>query len=99
MVQDDLVSFEQVVKEKIQLFGQKLSQRLFDDGSQGYQGSSIDCRCGGSIKLMQHHPKDMNTVFGGIKFKRAYYYCPDYRDNSVMARHRYMMLSRDAPRT
>jgi len=99
MVQDDLVSLEQAVKEKIQLLGQRLSQRLVNDGSHGYQGSSIACRCGGSMKFVQHRPKDVHTVFGWIKVKRAYYYCPDCGGSSVMARRRYMRLSRDAPRT
>ena len=45
----------------------------------GYQGSSIACKCGHSMKFIQHRSRDIQTTFGWIRIKRAYYYCPDCR--------------------
>ena len=77
LVQDDLGTLEQTVKEKIQLLGQGLLQRLVDKRSNGYKGSSLACKCGGSMRFVQHRSRDIHTVFGWIKLKRAYYHCPD----------------------
>jgi len=77
LVQDDLGALEQTVKEKMQLLGQGLLQRLVDKRSNGYKGSSLACKCGGSMRFVQHRSRDIHTVFGWIKLKRAYYHCPD----------------------
>ena len=75
LIQEDLGALEQAVKEKLQLFGQSLLQRLVDYGPNGYKGSSIACQCGGSMRFVQHRSRDVHTVFGWIKVKRAYYHC------------------------
>ncbi len=73
---NDLGSLEMLVKEKMQLLGQGLLQRLVDRQPNGYKGSSMACKCGGSMKFMQHRSKDIHTLFGWITVKRAYYHCP-----------------------
>lgn len=83
LVQNDLGVLEQAVIEKMQLLGKGLLQKLLDSGSHGYQGSSIACRCGDSMKFVQHRPKNIHTVFGWIKVKRSYYYCPNCGDSLV----------------
>ncbi len=75
LIKDDLGALEQVAKEKIQLLGQGLLQRLVNRRPNGYKGSSILCECGGSMKFIQHRPRDIHTLFGWIKIKRAYYHC------------------------
>jgi len=77
LIQEDLGALEQAVKEKLQLFGQALLQRLVDYGPNGYKGSSIACQCGGSMRFVQHRSRDVHTVFGWIKVKRAYYHCSE----------------------
>ena len=72
---NDLGSLEILVKEKLQLLGQGLLQRLVDRGANGYKGSSMACKCGGSMKFMQHRSKDIHSLFGWITVKRAYYHC------------------------
>jgi hypothetical protein len=72
----DLGSLEVLLKEKLQLLGKGLLQRLVDRGANGYKGSSMPCNCGGSVKFIQHRSKDIHTVFGWITVKRAYYRCP-----------------------
>ena len=83
LAQNDLGALEKAIKEKMQLLGKGLLQKLLDSGSHGYQGSSIACRCGESMKFVQHRPKDIHTVLGWIKVKRSYYYCPDCGDSFV----------------
>jgi len=77
LVQHDLGKMEHLMKQKMQLLGQALLQRLVDSQNNGYQGTSIPCGCGGSIKFVQHRSRDVHTLFGWIKVERAYYYCPD----------------------
>jgi len=74
---NDLGSLEMLVKEKMQLLGQGLLQRLVDRGANGYKGGSMACKCGSSMKFIQHRSKDIHTLFGWITVKRAYYHCPD----------------------
>lgn len=72
---NDLDGLEELLKEKLQLLGQGLLQRLVDRGANGYEGSSIACNCGGSMKFVQHRSKDIHTLFGWVTVKRAYYHC------------------------
>ncbi|MFQ6036958.1 MAG: ISKra4 family transposase [Sedimentisphaerales bacterium] len=83
LVQDDLGALEEAVKVKMQQLGQGLLQRLVDRGANGYKGSSIACKCGGSMKFIQHRSKDIHTLFGWIKAKRAYYHCPNCGESLV----------------
>lgn len=68
---------EQAVMQMMMSLGKGLLQRVVDSGTNGYQGSSIPCECGGSMKFVQHRTKDIHTLFGWIKLKRAYYHCPE----------------------
>lgn len=75
LVSHNFADLERVVKEKMQLLGQGLLQRMVNLKPNGYQGSSIACKCGRSMKFIQHRSRDIQTTFGWIKIKRAYYYC------------------------
>ncbi len=79
LVTADLGVLEHAVRQKLQILGQGLLQRLVDNRSNGYQGSSISCKCGGSMKFIQHRPRGIHSIFGWITVRRAYYYCPDCR--------------------
>jgi len=77
LVQHDLGTMEELIKQKMQLLGKGLLQRMVNRYSNGYKKSSIACKCGGSMKFIQHRPKYVHTLFGWIKIRRAYYRCPD----------------------
>ncbi|MFQ6036972.1 MAG: ISKra4 family transposase, partial [Sedimentisphaerales bacterium] len=77
LVQQDLGAMEELLKKKMQLLGQGLLQRLVNRNANGYQKSSIACKCGGWMKFIQHRPKYVHTLFGWIRIRRAYYRCPD----------------------
>jgi hypothetical protein len=77
LVVNDLGNLEEMVKAKMHQLGKGLLQRLVDRQSNGYNGSSIACNCGNSMKFIQHRSKDIHTLFGWIRIKRAYYHCAD----------------------
>lgn len=74
---DNLGALEDAIKSTMQQLGQGLLQRMVDRSGNGYKGSSIACKCGGSMKFIQHRSKAIHTLFGWITIKRAYYHCPD----------------------
>ena len=41
----------------------------------GYQGPSVPCRCGGSMRYVSDRSKTFLTVLGDLTLKRAYYRC------------------------
>jgi len=73
----DFGKLEQVVMAMMMSFGKGLLQRIVDSGVNGSQGSSIPCKCDNSMKFVQHRPRDIHSLFGWIKIKRAYYHCSD----------------------
>ena len=74
---DDLGKLEQAVMKMMMSLGKGLLQRLVDSDANGSQGSSIPCKCDNSMKFVQHRPRDIHSLFGWIKIKRAYYHCSD----------------------
>jgi hypothetical protein len=74
-VTGDLGGLEQAVLTTMLSLGNGLLQRLLEQGSKGYQGSSMPCRCGHSMRFIQHREKDLHTLFGWVKIRRAYYHC------------------------
>ena len=77
LVEDDLGSLEDVVIEKMRLLGQGLLQRLVDRGANGYKGSSLLCKCGGSMRFVNHRKRNVRILLGWITIQRAYYHCPE----------------------
>jgi hypothetical protein len=75
LVAGDLGALEAAVKTKMEQLGQGLLQRLVQRQPNGYKGSYISCNCGGSKRFVEHRAKDINTIFGWIKTRRAYYHC------------------------
>jgi len=73
----DFGKLEQAVMAMMMSFGKGLLQRIVDSGVNGSQGSSIPCKCDNSMKFVQHRPRDIHSLFGWIKIKRAYYHCSD----------------------
>jgi len=72
----DLGTLESAVATVVRQLGQGLLQRLVSRQPNGYKGSSMACDCGCSMRFVGHRCRDVHTVFGWIKVKRAYYYCP-----------------------
>lgn len=77
LMRDDLGKLEAAIRDKMQLLGRGLLQRVAGCQRNGYQGSSICCSCGESMRFVQHRKRDVHTTFGWIKISRAYYHCAD----------------------
>ncbi len=73
----DFENTEQAATAMIMSFGKGLLQRAVDSTRNGYKGSSITCECGRSMKFVQHRHRDIHTLFGWIRLKRAYYHCQE----------------------
>ncbi len=73
----DLGVLESSVKQKLELLGKGLLQRLVERSNNGYRGSRIRCDCGGTLRFVNSRVKNINTIFGWIKIRRAYYHCAD----------------------
>ncbi len=68
---------EQAVMQMMLSLGQGLLQRVVNRQPNGRQGNSIACKCGGSLRFLQDRSRQIHTLMGWIKLKRAYYRCPD----------------------
>jgi hypothetical protein len=79
----DFDKLEQAVMTMVMSFGKGLLQRLVDSPRNGYQGGSIPCECDGSMRFVQHRPRNIHTLFGWIELKRAYYNCQNCGASSV----------------
>ena len=77
LVAHDLGALEQAVRATMQQLGQGLLQRLVQRQPNGYKGSCMPCPCGGSKRFVGYRAKDVHTVFGWIRVRRAYYHCRD----------------------
>jgi hypothetical protein len=71
----DLGTLEATVKQGLELLGKGLLQRLVERSDKGYKGSHIPCDCGGTLRFVGHRAKNINTLFGWIEVRRAYYHC------------------------
>lgn len=74
---NDLGTLEQTVQAAMRQLGQGLLQRLVQRQPNGYKGSCLPCSCGGSQRFVGHRAKDVHTIFGWIRVRRAYYHCRD----------------------
>ncbi len=71
----DLGILESSVKHKLDSLGKGLLQRLAERSDKGYKGSHIRCDCGGTLRFVGYRVKNINTIFGWIEVRRAYYHC------------------------
>ncbi len=84
---NNLGSLEVAVTAKMRLLGQGLLQRIVSKQANGYKGSSVACVCGSSMRFIGHRGRDVHTVHGWIKVKRAYYQCSHCGRSSVPYDH------------
>jgi len=73
----DFAKAEQVVMQTMLSLGKGLLQRFVDRGSNGHEGSSMACKCDGSMRFIGHRRRYIHSLFGWIRIRRAYYHCPD----------------------
>ena len=67
---------EAVAEELGRLVSGAVVQQLIKSVKSGsYQGSSIDCECGGRARFMGYRKRTVVTSSGAADVERAYYHC------------------------
>ena len=73
----DLEAGEMAVRESMHRLGGLLLQKLLGADGGGYQGARIDCGQGHEAQFEGYRNKQLLTVLGAIRVRRAYYHCSD----------------------
>lgn len=72
---DDLGTMEERLAARLRTLGREVLQRIVDRQDHGYQGSARPCPCGQSQRFLGYRPLQVQTLWGLIVIRRAYYWC------------------------
>jgi hypothetical protein len=73
---DDLAASEEKLMELARRLGQAVQQQHVNELSGlGYEKSGRPCICRQEQKFVGYRPRTLQTLFGSLKLKRAYYHC------------------------
>lgn len=70
----DLESLEKGIRSSMHKVGATMLETLLNSDEGGYRGRSIPCGKGECFEFKEHRVKNLLTVLGSVKVKRAYYY-------------------------
>ncbi len=70
----DLESIEMYIRSSMHNVGSIILEKLLNSDNGDYKGRSIPCGKGHLAEFVNYRKKDVLTVLGNIKIKRAYYY-------------------------
>lgn len=71
----DLESLEFGIRSRMLSVGASALEGIVNAGQGGYQGSSIPCPCGAKARFVEYREKQLRTVLGPLRVRRAYYHC------------------------
>ena len=73
---DDLAASEEKLLELMRRLGQATQQQHMDQkAALGYEKASRPCACGDRQKFVGRRARTLQTLFGSLELKRAYYHC------------------------
>ena len=75
--QPDLEAGELAVRASMHRLGGRLLEQLLGADGGGYQGARIDCGQGHEAQFKGYRHKQLSTVLGAVRVRRAYYHCAD----------------------
>jgi len=62
------------LRESLREIGEKALVRFLENADKEWEGvSKIECTCGGKLKYQRKRPATIWSVFGKVKYERAYY--------------------------
>ncbi len=65
---------EMALRESLREIGEKTLVRFLENADKEWEGvSKIECTCGGKLKYQRKRPATIWSVFGKVKYERAYY--------------------------
>ncbi len=70
----DMESYEMHIRSSMHGIGSKILTELLNADGGDYRGRTIACGKGHDFEFIGHRDKELLTVLGNIKVKRAYYY-------------------------
>jgi len=66
---------EAEIRRRMHALGGSLLEKALQTAGNGYQGSRRPCLCGGTLKYMGDRERDVVSLMGDFRLKRAYYWC------------------------
>ncbi len=76
LLTEDLGQLEEGLRDLLSRLGTGAFQMHMDQQRQlGYEGSSRACVCGGDMRFVGYRPRNLETLFGPLSVRRAYYHC------------------------
>lgn len=66
LISKNLGTLESAISGMMRELGKGLLQRVVSRQPNGYEGSSMACNCGGSMRFVSHRSKNIHTVFGWV---------------------------------
>lgn len=72
--QTDLEAIEMQIRKSMHQVGAKLLEKLLWEEGTGYRGSKLECNGFHTYRYVEDREKELVTVLGTIRVKRAYYY-------------------------
>ncbi|HHH46877.1 MAG TPA: ISKra4 family transposase [Thiotrichales bacterium] len=80
---DDLTQVEATLTQLVRQIGAKAIEQHLASIKLGYQGSAIPCPCGGVQRFVGHRGKQVATLLGTVRIRRAYYRCRACRASAL----------------
>lgn len=71
----DLEAVESGMREALHRAGSRMLGRLLNAGRGGYKGTQADCGRGHQARFVEMRGKELVTVLGPVRLRRAYYWC------------------------
>ena len=71
----DLATAESLTRERLRAVGARLLEESLAARGTGKTGGREPCACGGTATFEGYRSKDVQTVVGWIRLRRAYYHC------------------------
>ncbi len=71
----DLGVLERAVQDRLRSWGLALLQRLVDHAWQQESSAPFACPCGGQFQVQGYRPRQIQTLFGTVILRRAYFRC------------------------
>lgn len=75
----DMESFEMQIRSSMHGIGSIMLEKLLNTDGGDYRGRTIPCSKGHDFEFIEYREKELLTVLGRMKVKRAYYYDKECR--------------------
>ena len=79
----DLEALEFGIRSRMLSVGRGALEGIVNAGQGGYQGSSIPCPCGAKARFVEYREKQLRTLLGSMRIRRAYYHCAHCRQGKA----------------